>query len=222
MPKSGSTLLTNVLVRITKYFPHPLCDHSLHEQNLLHSRLVDSWGFRSIANHHTLATDVNVARLNEFDIRPIVLVRNIFDAAVSLRDHLERESSLTSSFMPPPGYNGMSDTEKLDAIVDLGLRWHLDFVAGWQAAPLPVHFVRYEDLLENPVEMLQGILGFVGCDGSADLVTAAWNDAQGDSDTRRNIGRSGRGSESFSDAQTAALERLTRHYPNADFSIIGL
>lgn len=222
LPKSGSTLLTNILVRITKYFPHPLCDHPLHEQNLVHTRLIDSWAYKSIATHHTLATDLNVERLRSFEIRPVVLVRDIFDAAVSLRDHLERESPITSTFVPPPGYEGLSDQEKLDAIIALGLPWHLSFVAGWQAAPLPVLFIRYEDLIAEPVPTLARILKFVGRDDPPGKIEAAWDDAQVDADTRRNIGRPGRGDAAFTAAQREAVHALTRNYPDADFSIIGL
>lgn len=221
-PKSGSTLLNNVLIRLTGHFPHSLCEHHLHEQNLLLSRLVDSWGFRSIATQHSLATPLNVERLRRFDVRPVILVRNIYDAAISLRDHTEREALHTATFTPPPEYETRSAEEKLDAIIDLALPWHLAFVASWQAADLEILTVTYEELCANPDTVLSRILTHVGYDRSKTEILTAWTAATRKGDTRFNVGTSGRGELAFTDAQKASLKSLTRHYPDTDFSLIGL
>ncbi|MEQ8830021.1 MAG: hypothetical protein RLW87_09445 [Alphaproteobacteria bacterium] len=222
LPKSGSTLLNNALIRLTGHFPHPLCDHHLHEQNIMHSRLIDSWGFRSIATQHTLATPLNVDYLGQFGIRPVVLVRDIFDAAVSLRDHTQREALATATFLPPPGYPAMNDAEKLDAIVDLALPWHLSFVASWQAAPLDVLTISYEEMMRAPQAVLVKVLNHIGLPDLQAETAAAWQGAASDDDTRRNVGRIGRGRAEFSAEQTERLRGLTARYPETDFSIIGL
>lgn len=222
LPKSGSTLLNNALIRLTGHFPHPLCDHHLHEQNIVSSRLVDSWGFKSIATHHTLATPLNVEYLKRFEIRPIVLVRDIFDAAVSLRDHTQRESLATATFLPPPGYPERTGAEKLDAIVDLALPWHLSFVASWQSAGLDILTISYEALMRDPTATLDRILIHIDRPDLRTEIAAAWEGAAGDSDTRRNVGRIGRGRAEFSEAQTERVRRLATYYPTTDFSVIGL
>lgn len=221
-PKSGSTLLNNVLIRLTGHFPHPLCDHHLHEQNLVLSRLVDSWGFRSIATQHTLATPLNVERLKQFGIRPVILVRNIYDAAISLRDHTEREALHTATFNPPPGFADLSPEEKLDAIIDLALPWHLQFVASWQQADIDHVTVTYEQLTQSPVETITEILTHLGREGSPEEIEKAWNAAANKGDTRFNVGQSGRGEAAFTSAQIARLKKLASYYPETDFSPIGL
>lgn len=222
LPKSGSTLLNNALIRLTGHFPHPLCDHHLHEQNIMQSRLIDSWGFRSIATHHTLATPLNVDLLRRFEIRPVVLVRDIFDAAVSLRDHTQKEALSTATFLPPPGYADWTDARKLDAIVDLALPWHLSFTASWQAASIETLTISYEGLMRDPQTTLERVLDHIGLPDRKPGIAAAWEGAVGDGDTRRNVGRIGRGRAEFGDEQIARLRRLTAHYPATDFSIIGL
>lgn len=222
LPKSGSTLLNDVLIRLTGHFPHPLCDHHLHAQNVVESRLIDSWGFRSIATHHVVATPLNVARLKRFDIRPIVLTRDLFDASVSLRDHLERESLHTATFDPPSGYADLSAEEKLDAIIDLALPWHMTFIDSWANTDIESLTIRYEDLIAKPEETLSAVLTHLGRADLIPRVSETWTAAASDGDTRRNVGRIGRGRPEFSDAQIARVEALAKRFPHSDFSSVGL
>jgi hypothetical protein len=222
LPKSGSTLLNEVLIRLTGHFPHPLCDHHLHAQNLVESRLIDSWGFRSIATHHVVATPLNVERLKRFGIRPVVLTRDLFDAAVSLRDHIDGESRHTATFDPPTGYAALSDGEKLDAIVDLALPWHLTFVDSWAHADIETLTIRYEDLTTDPNRTLAAVLTHLDRPDLIPRIEEAWIAATTDGDTRRNVGRVGRGRPAFSDAQVERLEALAARFPRTDFSSVGL
>lgn len=84
-----------------------------------------------VCHPHTRASTVNLARMKEFAIRPVVLTRNIFDAAVSLADHLHRESSNNANFSVPPQLLEMPREAQSDAIIDLALPWHFQFVAAW-------------------------------------------------------------------------------------------
>lgn len=222
LPKSGSTLLNDALIRLTGHFPHPLCDHHLHAQNVVESRLVDSWGFRSIATHHMIATPLNIDRLKRFGIRPIVLTRDLFDAAISLRDHLEREALHTATFDPPTGYAELSELEKLDVIIDLALPWHLTFIDSWRAADIEHLSIRYEDLIAEPEATLSAVLTHLGRADLIPRVADAWAAASGEGDTRRNVGRVGRGRPEFSTTQIARLEALAARFPRTDFSSVGI
>ncbi len=222
LPKSGSTLLNNVLIRLTGYFPHPLCDHHRHEQNLVTSRLVDSWAFNSIATHHTMATPLNVERLNEFGIRPVILVRDIFDATVSLMNHMHRERTDTPTFVAPQGFLNLRERDQIDTLIDLALPWHLAFVHSWANADIQKLLITYEQLIERPHETLQSILDFQDISEPRISVSDAWSQSNQDQDTRRNIGRTGRGREFFTADQELKVKLLTRHFPETDFSSIGL
>ncbi len=222
MPKSGSTVLMNALTRASGYFPHRLCDHHLQEQNILESQLIDSLSFRSIAVSHTRASKVNVELLRKYGIRCVVLTRDIFDVAVSMRDHIKRESIWNSTFNAHPALLDAPPEAQLDAVIDLAAPWNLAFVSEWQRADIPKHFVRYEELVEDPPGVIAGILDFCGVDEPAQTPEAAWRAAVESGDTRMNVGKAGRGGDTFTPEQTERLKALRRHFPETDFSPIGL
>lgn len=212
----------NALIRASGHFPHRLCDHHLQEQNILESQLIDSWSFRSIATSHTRATKMNVDLLQRYGIRSVILTRNIFDVAVSMRDHIRRESIWNSSFNAHPDLLDLPEEQQLDAIIDLAVTWNLSFVSEWERADIPKLYVRYEDLVENPGVVIGQILDFYEITDPALDASQAWSDAVESGDTRMNVGRTGRGEGCFSPAQLDRVKQLTAHFPNTDFSVIGL
>ena len=222
MPKSGSTLMMEAMMRCSGYFPHRLSGALLQEQNLLESRILDSWSFDSISTTHTRATKVNLERMHAYRIRPVVLVRNIFDVSVSMRDHIHRESIWNPTFSPDPAFLDMTPERQLDAVIDLAVPWNLFFVAEWQRADVDKLNLRYEDVIENPVDTLERILTFYGVDKPRMDPAAAWTEAADSGVTRKNVGRPGRGAEAFSDQQVQRVKDLAAHFPNADFGSIGL
>ena len=60
------------------------------EQELYLPRIVDNYGKGVVVHQHFKANEPNLDLLMEFSIQPIVLVRNVFDVLVSLRDHLNK------------------------------------------------------------------------------------------------------------------------------------
>jgi len=92
MPKSGSSFLARALCEATTY-RHSYCDFSYAniEQELYLPRLVDIYGKGTVVQQHVLANEPNLLLFKEFGIRPIVLVRNLFDLVISVRDHLLTE-----------------------------------------------------------------------------------------------------------------------------------
>jgi len=222
MPKSGSTLLMEAMMRCSGYYPYRLSDTLLLDQNFMESRLIDSRSFKSISTTHTRATKVNLERMRTYHIRPVVLVRDIFDVAVSMRDHIHRESIWNPTFSPDPAFLDMTAERQLDAVIDLAIPWNLFFVAEWQRSGMDVLNLRYEELIGDPVDALQRILDFYGIDKPRMDPATAWAEAADSGRTRRNVGRPGRGADLFSEAQVQKVRDLAAYFPNTDFSSIGL
>lgn len=222
MPKSGSTLLMEAMMRCSGYFPYRLSDALLLDQNVMESRLIDSWSFKSISTTHTRATKVNLERMRAYRIRPVVLVRNIFDVAVSMRDHIHRESIWNPTFSPDPAFLDMTAERQLDAVIDLAIPWNLFFVAEWQRSGMEMLDLRYEEMIDNPVDTMQRILDFYAIDKPRMDPASAWAEAADSGLTRKNVGRPGRGETLFTDAQKQRVRTLAAHFPNTDFSSIGL
>ena len=100
-PKSGSTFLTNIIAKtlnldiqnLTTFSYRPTNFGINREQELCELSFLKSV-FRSsnnggfIAQHHTKANSYLVNQINYFNIKPIILTRNIFDLLVSNDDFI--------------------------------------------------------------------------------------------------------------------------------------
>ena len=87
VPKSASTFLKNLLVNVTGYrdlFTVYAAGQSEHEIYL--PTLREFAHLDTVTQQHCRASDANVHLMQAFGIRPVVLVRNIFDSVMSLLD----------------------------------------------------------------------------------------------------------------------------------------
>lgn len=222
LPKSGSTLLSVMAAEASGYIQFFLGDDHLNEQDLYPPKLIDSWSMNVVCHQHTRANKVNLARMKEFAIRPVVLTRNISDAAVSLTDHLHRESRDNPTFSVPPQFLDMPREAQLDAIIDLALPWHFQFVAAWQRADIDKHWLTYEDLVADPAAVLTQMLDFYDLAPDVAAIEHAVARAFESGRTRLNKGITGRGAEELSEAQKTRITALARHFPDVNFACIGL
>lgn len=223
MPKSGSTLFQKIMIEATGFFPHKLCANFRQEQNILEAKLLDGLGFSSVSCHHTRAFASNVDLLSGFDIRPIVLTRNVFDAIVSFRDHVVADFQETAIFNRPPHFADLDPEGQYDTIIDLVGPWYLGFVSEWQSAAIEKIFVDYDDLIESPISVTATCLQFLDLTVSPPRLEAAVVDALAAGETRLNVGRKGRGDSALSEDQKTRIRRLaSTAFPGTDFSRVGL
>ncbi len=221
LPKSGSTYLTTLLLGATGFIPYFLGDDHLNEQDLCEQKLIDAWNMNVVAHQHTRATRINLERMHAYRIRPVVLTRDIFDCATSLLDHLHRESRDNPTFSVDDGFLAMPRARQLDAIVDLALPWHVQFVAAWQRADIDRLWVTYRELVSDCEPTVVRVLDFYGLPRDGARVDQALERAQ-HTFTRFNVGSTRRGADEFSDEQCERVIALTRHFPDVDFSCVGL
>ena len=224
-PKSGSTFLVSALAETTGYIRQFLGYDHLNEQDLYLPNLIDTYNMNIVCHQHTRATAPNLELITQFDIRPVVLVRNVFDCLVSLRDHLGRESRSTPMFNATGEFLAKSRVDQFDELIDLALPWYINFVTSWNmveaegAVPL---WVTYEDMMADKAGSVRRVLDFYGLHQFDDRVSAAISRVEKSADTRFNKGVSGRGDDQISTDQRQRIIDRFRHHPDVDFSPIGI
>ncbi|WP_430450319.1 sulfotransferase domain-containing protein [Rhodophyticola sp.] len=152
-------------------------------------------------------------------MKPIVLTRNIFDACVSLRDHMRNESSVGPMAFAPSDISAASDSELELFIAHHVAPWYFNFFLSWESVDNKIS-IGYEDLRLNPEQKIQGVLEFFNFPASSNDIDRAVEKAL-KGKIRKNIGVSGRGMNLNPHAREHIL-RLSSHYPNQDFSALGI
>lgn len=113
-------------------------------------------------NHHFVKTHCQPITLFDVELIPpqvtsaaIYILRNPFDLAPSFARHQSADIDTAIDRMLNP--DTIMGTE--NGIYDVLGRWD-DHVTAWTSAPgLPLHVVRYEDLLEKPAKTMRKLLG---------------------------------------------------------------
>jgi len=211
MPKSGSTFLSTVLASYPKFKQVNLIpSHGHLDQELSELRL-------SRFNHLSYAAQVHVRNsawtqhlIDKYNLTPVVLVRNLADTVISIRDHLRRESTVLPMAFFQEAHAKLPDAELEECIVNLAMPWYLNFYLGWkQCKKLPIVF--YDDVLENPETVVASILDAVGVNPDRKDIQGALDIAR-HKETRLNVGVGGRGKK-LAPKAAEALNRLLDWYP---------
>lgn len=230
MPKSGSTFLSHTLCSLTGYRHYYLaCAYDNVEQEIYVPRVIDGFGSGRVVQQHFKANGPNLEVLNRFDIKPIVVVRNIFDLAASIRDHLltERLDNLPSVYAPGD-FLTFGPSRQLDFVIDMVIPWYITYYVSWCQAEkqkqIEFLWVVYEELVADWGTGIRRILDFFGMQKSDYAIARAIETTRAGPKerTRLNVGVPGRASALLSDSQRERIVRLTEYYPNVDFTRIGI
>lgn len=220
MPKSGSTFLSNLVGRIDGFRKTRLtAAYDRIEQEIDPRAALRRARHSYIAQHHVKYNENTAYVVDTFDITPVVLVRNIFDCVVSLRDHLRRESVDMPMALFEESHLGLSDGELEDMIVALAMPWYIDFYVSW-CRRRDALWLTYEDVKENTYHAVQMVLNHAGRPASSQEVEASLKLASASTD-RLNKGISGRGTE-LSERNKDTIKYYCSFYPHVDFSLIGV
>ena len=227
MPKSGSTFVSTVFSLVSGYRKaHYVYGWERNAQDLYLPRLVQCMGIPVVVQQHTVATGPNIELIRVFNLRTVVLVRDIFDVVASILDH-----STSEDFRGPAGfltedYLHFDDETKLDMIIDSILPWYFGFFVSWKEAEangLPVYWLRYGEAIAGDVRPLCDALRFcevtAGAEDVQDAIVAAKAEPQ---KIRFNKGINGRGRPLLNEHQRQRIESLARYYPSVDFTLLGL
>lgn len=226
VPKSASTFLKNLLVSLTGYrdvFMVYAAGQSEHELYL--PTLRDTGHFDTVTQQHCRASDANVQMMQAFNIRPLVLVRNIFDSVMSLLDFYDKGAFYQSYFRTD--YESLDEESRIDLIIDNVIPWYFQFVASWALVEkqqrLEILWLSYEDLIKDKPKAIENILAFYGLGASRRNVQERITEIEsGKTKIRFNRGVAGRGKSGLSERQKDRVRQMTRYYPSTDFGRIGL
>jgi len=219
-PKSGSTYLRTLISNIHNIETISLTTGAdRREQELSIERLVVFHKKNYVAQHHIRYSLVTEKLMKEFNITPIFLVRNIYDTIESLYDHLHKEGIETPmAFIPPDMLNWDKDKAR-KFIVDMIIPWYFNFYVSWTLCQKKC-IITYEQLIENPSQILEKILKFSDISYSDSDIENAIQRATKQY-TRQNVGKKGRG-EDLPEELKEKIRSLTNYYPGTDFSLIGI
>src|SRR2546426_1150443 len=226
VPKSASTFLKNLLVNVTGYrdlFTVYAAGQSEHEIYL--PTLRESAHLDTVTQQHCRAADANVHLMQAFGIRPVVLVRNIFDSVMSLLDFYNHGAFQTSYFRAD--WPALDEAMKIDLLIENVIPWYFQFVASWDLAEkqkrLEVHWLSYEELIADKPSSVLKVLEFYGLGASRRGVEQRLRGIESEErKIRFHKGVTGRGRSALNDQQKEQIRRLTRFYPSTDFGRIGL
>jgi len=224
-PKSGSTFLASLLSLATGFSRRDvLVSFGQRDQDICEHKL-RRLSRRAVIQQHVKATDYNVELMHKYGIRPIVLVRNIFDVVVSLDDHLRREDHRMPTGFVHREYMTMDFDQRIEYLIRVHLPWYFNFFMSWREAAegLQAYPMTYEHMFANVRETLEEILGFCQISVSQQQITTALDRVR-HSDTRLNCGVSGRGESILSSHHKAAIRELAAAWrvDSTELASIGL
>jgi hypothetical protein len=212
MPKSASTFLCAIIAQLPGMKEVVLTyGHHRREQELCPLQCALFHELNYVTSHHTRYSQATQDILTQFSIFPVILVRNIHDCVVSLRDHLLSESLDIPQAYVPRNFRDLSVERQYDFIIDCMVPWYASFVASWSEYKGPCVAIAYRQLIQDFPAAVGMILKMAGFDASrADIETAMAK--VNPREKRFNVGRVGRGMENLSDHQIGRIRNQFSFY----------
>lgn len=229
MPKSGSTFLANALSELTGYpYVYLAYAYERSEQNLYLPKLIDHYDVGTVTHLHLRATDSAIDLMRMFSIRPVILVRDIFDVVVSIRDHLFNEGYEFPTFFCDESIKRLDEQTQFDFIIEHGIPWYFNFFVSWHQALAGNRadglWLKYEEVINDWFGALRMIADFYQIDKTDAQIELALKQTSAKSrkKTRLNKGVAGRSLTLLTDQQRDRIIRMARFYPDVDFSRMGI
>lgn len=171
--KSGGVHITNCLGRILGWRRNSLASWQQegmteHDINPHVAWTVLPQG-AYVFHMHMRAWGANVGMLAQWNVRPIVLIRNVADIIVAVRDNalMDYQRELDPKGMPgvylPSALDSMSrEEQELFLVQNMG-PWLLSFYVSWKRQQgVPCLWVSYEDHFKDQVKSFRRMLEWVG------------------------------------------------------------
>lgn len=225
-PKSGSTWLTSIIAEVPGFKVVPLVRMGdRREMEIDMEKLVVFHRLNYVSRLHLKYSLPTQELITNFGLRPVVLVRNIFDVIVSFRDHiingLNRKDS--SAHFPmiwvDEDFNKLDPAQRLEFIVDLAIPWYISFYLSWNECRDKI-LITYEDLHRDTEGTVKSLLNALEISASDEKISEYINKAS-TVDTKKNVAQIGRG-EDLPQVLKDRVERFASYYPSVDFSPIGI
>jgi hypothetical protein len=208
VPKSASTFLKNLLVSLTGYrdvfmvYAAGQNEHEIYLPTLRETAHLDT-----VTQQHCRASFANVQMMQAFGIKPVVLVRNIFDSVMSLLDFTIKGAFHHSYFRED--FQILDEETKIDLLIDNIIPWYFQFVASWSLVEkqksLDIFWLGYEELIADKPAVIQDILKFYALGAARRGIEQKIKETELEGrKIRFNKGVAGRGESSLSEQQKGA------------------
>lgn len=223
MPKSGSTWLNKLIAHtVGASVEHLVTGYDAREQELAVDKLITYHQISYTAQNHLKYSQPTHMLIEYFNLKTVVLYRNLFDVVQSLLDFIPKLGDEANSFngYMKEKHTKMPKEDLLDFIIEYGVSWYIHFYLSWQNASVKHITVMYDDLLDDTEGTLKKIMDFHNVDVSEEQIKQAIKETS-KIDTRKNKAVAGRG-DGLSDEVKDKIRLYTRFYPDEDFSLIGL
>lgn len=217
-PKSGSTFLANIISSLPNFHLVFLASEGeRREQELCFEQAARFHNNCYVAQQHVRYSGATQRFMDVFNLRAVFLVRNIFDALVSLDDHIFRESGVGPVFHLPLDYKSWPEVRRYEFLVSMAVPWYINLFMSWEDCPYALRLT-YDKLIENTFLTVRGVCDFADITVSDTEIKNAIA-AASQSDTRQNVGINGRG-ERIPVSLRQKIYDITAYYPNVNFSSI--
>lgn len=235
MPKSGTTTLRNGLIEYGKCVPTMFSsymsqtEHELVEEKIFKG-LSKNIGNNVVGSSHTKYNYNTLDMIYKYQLKTIVLYRDIRACLASLVDHWKKSTTMPFCHLTNKQLDEAREKSRLTELhiaVLIAAPWYIHFYLSWESLrkskmynELPVSikpiYIRYEDIFNENLD--QNFLSLLNKTGLGSKKNVNIKSVSG----RFNKGQAKRGKELFMNDSNAqiALENLLDCYPKTDFSQI--
>jgi hypothetical protein len=173
-----------------------------------------------VTHIHMQAFAANRHFMDAFDLKPIIMVRNIPDMLASYIDMLDTDAGARLeglNCLIPQNFLAMSAEDKADFVIDVLGPWYASYFATWldyaKQSPDRVCVLTYAEFCETPAATLAKALAHAGIPRTHEQCQQALNRVwQERGKFRFNQGQSGRGGSYFNAEQISRIARMVSHY----------
>ena len=229
-PRSGSTYTFQVMAKVLGYRKVSLCyarqrsDHDLYVPFLLSN--LDK---PTLSQHHLKATEANIALINAFNIKVVVLVRNLENVLISLFHTIR-------NYPPPHAYTLDEDSSTwpddllIDYLIQYRVPWYLDFFISWARAlhrgEIRGHIVTYEHMTDDETDYFSTICSSLQRPVEMEDIRAAADDVREKGNFRLSGGARERVDPILSPQQKDRIAQMGKVFERSfdwlDLSLIGI
>jgi len=223
-PKSGSTYVSNVIGQHCKLPYKRLCyAYASNEHDLYLPALVTAKITGGVSQLHMRATPHNLQLIEAFDVKSIVLTRNIFDTLASFQRDIKKKMSAQIPGQGRLGYSfvwlmphllKLSDEQLMDYCIDFYVPWFLNFLASWNQClnDERICFLRYETLMESKPAVFARIFELLGYEPNVSPDLLATNFLENNKHIAAAGGKTGYGLDVLTAKQRTAIEQKFSYF----------
>lgn len=181
----------------------------------------------TISHCHASPDNFTVKMIENLNLKPVVLTRNLLDTLVSRKDMLTRDgwSGELVSTGGIKAYMEGSEEYRMDVVIELYANSYLNFYSGWrhyeQKNELKPIFITYLEMLEDQTALVRKVADALGVQVQDDEIKNIVAKIQEAGGINLNKGVAGRGLQSVTPAQLQVLRAKVKMFACEDEEYLG-